>query len=91
MTPTQRGICRERVTALFERCSVEGTRYHGVAEEGLPFRDIAAVIGRRLNVPVVSKTPEEAAAHFGWFPHFAPLDCPAASAQTQEGLRWHPT
>ena len=68
-----------------------GARYHGVAEEGLPFRDIAGVIGRRLNVPVVSKTPEEAADHFGWFAHFAAIDCPASSAQTQERLGWRPT
>src|ERR1700730_14415295 len=39
-------------------------RYHGVAEEGVPFRDIAEVIGRRLNVPVVSKSPEDASGHF---------------------------
>jgi len=42
-----------------------GARYHGVAEEGVPFRDIAGVIGRRLNVPVVAKSPEEVADHFG--------------------------
>ncbi|MGA3068016.1 MAG: SDR family oxidoreductase [Tepidisphaeraceae bacterium] len=65
-------------------------RYHGVAEQGVPFRDIAAVIGRRLNLPVVSKTPEEAAAHFGWFAHFAMIDNPTSSAKTQELLKWRP-
>ena len=67
-----------------------GARYHGVAEEGVPFRDIAGVIGRRLNVPVVSKAPEEAADHFGWFAPFAAIDCPASSQRTQELLGWQP-
>jgi nucleoside-diphosphate-sugar epimerase len=67
-----------------------GARYHGVAEEGIAFRDIAGVIGRRLNIPVVSKSPEEAAGHFGWFGAFAGLDCPASSKLTQERLGWHP-
>jgi nucleoside-diphosphate-sugar epimerase len=67
-----------------------GARYHGVADEGVPFREIAAVIGRRLSLPVVSKTPEDAADHFGWFAHFAAIDCPASSAQTQERLGWRP-
>ena len=67
-----------------------GARYHGVADEGVPFRDIAGVIGRRLNVPVVSKTPEEAADHFGWFAHFAAIDCPASSKRTRELLGWQP-
>ena len=48
-----------------------GARYHGVAEEGIPFREIATVIGRRLNLPVVSTTPEEGAEYFGWFAHFS--------------------
>ena len=48
-----------------------GAAYHGVAEEGVPFRDIAGVIGRRLGVPVVRQTPQEAADHFGWFAFFA--------------------
>ena len=67
-----------------------GARYHGVADEGVPFRDIAGVIGRRLNLPVVSKTPEEAAEHFGWFAHFAAIDCPASSKRTRELLGWRP-
>jgi nucleoside-diphosphate-sugar epimerase len=67
-----------------------GARYHGVAEEGVAFRDIAGVIGRRLNVPVVSKNAEEAAKHFGWFAHFAAMDIEAASQQTRRQLEWQP-
>ena len=65
--------------------------YHGVAEEGVAFRQIAEVIGRRLKVPVISKTPEEAAHHFAWFAHFVVIDVPASSKQTQQSLGWHPT
>lgn len=67
-----------------------GSRYHGVADEGVPFRDIAEVIGRRLNVPVVSKTPEDAAKHFGWFTHFAAINNPASSERTRKVLGWQP-
>jgi nucleoside-diphosphate-sugar epimerase len=66
-------------------------RYHGVAEEGVPARDIAEVIGRRLNIPVVAKAREEAAGHFGWMARFFGLDGPASSAQTQQLLGWRPT
>jgi nucleoside-diphosphate-sugar epimerase len=72
-----------------EKCSA-GARYHAIAEEGVPFREIAEVIGRRLNVPVVSKAPEEAANHFGWFAHFAALDVPASSQRTRDLLGWRP-
>jgi nucleoside-diphosphate-sugar epimerase len=68
-----------------------GARYHAVAEAGVPLRDIADVIGRRLNVPVVAKSPEEAADHFGWLGYFAGVDCLASSAQTQQRLGWRPT
>jgi nucleoside-diphosphate-sugar epimerase len=68
-----------------------GSRYHGVADQGVPFRDIAQVIGRRLNVPLVSKSREEAPGHFGWISHFVSIECPASSAQTQEQLGWRPT
>jgi nucleoside-diphosphate-sugar epimerase len=68
-----------------------GARYHAVAEAGVPLRDIADAIGRRLNVPVVAKSPEEAAEHFGWLGYFASVDCLASSAQTQQRLGWRPT
>jgi nucleoside-diphosphate-sugar epimerase len=67
-----------------------GSRFHGLAEEGIAFRSIAEVIGRHLRFPVVGKSPAEAAAHFGWFARFAGLDCPASSQQTQERLGWRP-
>ena len=68
-----------------------GSRYNAVAEEGIPVREIAKVIGQGLNVPVVSLSPEEAAGHFGWLAAFAGLDLPASSPQTRERLGWHPT
>jgi nucleoside-diphosphate-sugar epimerase len=74
----------------FEKGSA-GVRYHGVGDEGVPFREIARVIGRHLNVPVVSKSREEAADHFGWLARFASMDLPAARALTQERLGWRPT
>jgi len=68
-----------------------GANYHAVADEGIPTRDIAHVIGRHLNVPVVGKSPEEAAGHFGWMAHFFGMDSPASSAQTQQQLGWRPS
>jgi nucleoside-diphosphate-sugar epimerase len=68
-----------------------GARYHAVAEEGVPVRDIAEAIGRGLNVPVVSKSLEEAAAHFGWMAMFVGRDLIGSSVQTQERLGWRPT
>ena len=65
-------------------------RYHGVADEGVPTREIAEVIGRHLNVPVVSKSREKAADHFGWIALFFGMDGPASSAQTQDRLGWRP-
>ena len=67
-----------------------GRRYHAAAEEGVPFKDIASVIGRRLNMPVVSKSQEEATEHFGWFAHFAALNGSASSARTRALVGWEP-
>lgn len=68
-----------------------GARYHAVAEEGVPFRDIAEVIGRGLQVPVVPLSPEQAAVHFGWLGMFAGLDLAASAASTRTRLGWQPT
>ncbi len=68
-----------------------GSRYHAVAEEGIPVRDMAETIGRGLKLPVVSLSPEEAPAHFGWLGAFAGYDLPASSALTRERLGWNPT
>lgn len=67
-----------------------GARYHGVADEGVPFRAIADVIGRHLDLPVESKSKDEAADHFGFLGLFAAMDIPASSQRTQQQLGWHP-
>jgi nucleoside-diphosphate-sugar epimerase len=66
--------------------------YHPIDdEEAVPFHRIAETIGKGLGLPVVSRTPEEAEAHFGWFTMFAGMDMPASSALTRELLGWAPT
>jgi nucleoside-diphosphate-sugar epimerase len=75
---------------VFEKGGAPGARYHAVAEEGVQLKEIAEVIGRRLNIPVVSKSPAEAFDHFGWLGPFMGIDCPVSSAQTQERLGWRP-
>jgi len=69
---------------------IAGASYHGVADEGVLTREIAAAIGRGLNVPVVSKSHEAAVDHFGWIARFFSIDSPASSALTQERLGWRP-
>lgn len=68
-----------------------GTRFHGVAEQGIAFKQIAEVIGKCLDVPVASKSPEEANVHFSWFAHFSAMDCPSSARFTKEYLGWEPT
>src|SRR5215472_12586287 len=72
---------------ILEKAPAAAT-FHGVADEGIPVREIAQVIGRRLNVPVVAKPREESAGHFGWIGHFFSLDNPTSSRLTQEHLGW---
>jgi nucleoside-diphosphate-sugar epimerase len=68
-----------------------GTRYHAVGEEGIAFRDIAEVIGRKLGLPVVSVAQAQAGEHFGWMGRFAGMDVPASSQLTQTRLGWQAT
>jgi len=68
----------------------EGGPFHAVAEESIPFRQIAEAIGKGLNLPVVSVAPNEAEAHFGWFAAFAAMDLAASSARTRALLDWTP-
>jgi len=82
-------------TARLYRLALEkadaGDRFHAVAEEGVPVRDIAEAIGRGLNVPVVPFAPEESSKHFGWLAAFVGRDVPASSVHTREKLGWNPT
>lgn len=68
-----------------------GAAWHGTADEGVPMREIAEIIGKQLGVPTVSQSPEEAAGHFGWMAGFAGLDCAASSAITRQELGWQPS
>jgi nucleoside-diphosphate-sugar epimerase len=79
-----------RVYRLALERGAEPGHFHAVAEEGVSFKEIAEVIGRRLNIPVVSKSPAEAAEHFGWFAMFAAIDAPTSSARTRAKLEWAP-
>ena len=79
-----------RLYRLAVENGVTGSTYHGVAEIGVPFREIAEVIGRRLKLPVVTKNPEDAAAQFSWFAPFVVADNPVSSLTTQKKLGWQP-
>lgn len=68
-----------------------GSLLHATADEGVPIRDVAEVIGRHLDLPLVSVSPDDAAEHFGWLGGFLGLDSPASSARTRELLGWRPT
>jgi nucleoside-diphosphate-sugar epimerase len=68
-----------------------GSTLHAVADEGVPIRDIAEVIGRHLDLPVVAISPADAAEHFTWLAHFFAADSPASSTLTRELLGWQPT
>jgi len=80
-----------RAFRLALEAAPSGTRLNAVGDEGVPFRDIAQVIGHHLNLPVTAISPEEAEGHFGLFALFASWDVPVSSVMTQEQFGWHPT
>jgi nucleoside-diphosphate-sugar epimerase len=88
------GVHRLDAARLF-RLALEkapaGSILHGVADEGVPARSIAEIIGRKLGLPVASVPPDAAAAHFGWIGLFFAMDQPASSALTRERMSWTPT
>jgi nucleoside-diphosphate-sugar epimerase len=79
-----------RIYRLALERGASGGPFHATAEDGVPFKAIAEVIGRRLNIPVVSKSADEAIQHFGWFARFAGIDAPTSSARTRAELGWKP-
>lgn len=88
------GVHRRDAARLYRLALERGAEhavYHAVADEGVPFREVAGVIGRRLNLPVVSISGDDVDKHFGWFAMFAQADAPASSAKTRQSLGWQPT
>ena len=87
-------VHRDDAATLF-RLAIEnagaGTVLHAVGDEGVAIRDIADVIGRKLDLPVVSILPEQASEHFGFLAAFIGVDAPASSERTQKAMGWHPT
>jgi len=79
-----------RVFCLALEHGAQGGPFHAIAEEGIAFKNIAEAIGQHLNLPVVSQSPEEAAAHFGPIAMFAAGNGPVSSAQTRARLGWQP-
>ena len=79
---------------LFHRAletAAAGSTLHAVADEGVPLREIAEVIGRHLNIPVESIPHHAAADHFAWLAELLSTDAPASSALTRDLLDWQPT
>ena len=80
-----------RLARLAVEAAPAGSVLHAVADEGVPFREIAGAMGRHLDIPTTSVTPEDAPEHFGFMAHFVALDSPVTATITRELLGWEPT
>jgi nucleoside-diphosphate-sugar epimerase len=80
-----------RLARLAVEAAPAGSVLHAVADEGVPYRQIAEAMGRGLNLPSASVDPADAIEHFGPLGHFVGLDSPASAALTRELLGWEPT
>ncbi|MGV9834729.1 SDR family oxidoreductase [Nocardia niigatensis] len=87
--------CHTLDAAELFRLAVEsapaGTRLHAVGDEGIPFREIAETIGRRLGLPAAPIEPDQAAEHFGFLSFIAGADNPTDNSLTREAMSWKPT
>jgi len=79
-----------RLARLAVESAPAGSVLHAVGDKGVPFRQIAEAIGRRLDVPATSVAPNDAAAHFDFLGAMVPLDLSASAAVTSEMLGWSP-
>ena len=80
-----------RLARLAVESAPGGSVLHAVAEEGVPFREIAEAMGRRLDLPVTSVAPQDAPEHFGYLARFVALDSPVTATITRQLLGWEPT
>ena len=80
-----------RLARLAVEAAPAGSVLHAVAEEGVLFREIAVEMGRHLDIPTTSVSPEDAPEHFGFMAHFVALDSPVTASTTRELLGWQPT
>ena len=80
-----------RLARLAVESAPAGSVLHAVADEGVPFREIAGAMGRHLDIPTTSVAPEDAPEHFGFMAHFVALDSPVTAIITRELLGWEPT
>ena len=88
--PAVHRVAAARLYRLALEKAVPGSRLHGVAEEGVPMREIAEAIGAGLGIPVRSLSPDEARTHFDWMAGFVAIDNPTSSALTRNALGWQP-
>jgi nucleoside-diphosphate-sugar epimerase len=79
-----------RLFRLAVEAAPAGSRLHATDDEGVPFRDIAEAIGRRLKLPAVSIAPKDAGDHFAFLGRLVAIDNPASSALTRDRLGWKP-